>query len=99
MECVVEERGSVALVSPRGDLDTTGVGAFQERLDDLLRGGTHYFVIDLSGVGFVDSAGLAALVWLYKHVRIGEGDVRLAAVPAPVMKVLDLTRLSAVFDI
>jgi anti-sigma B factor antagonist len=99
MDCVVEERGIVAVVSPRGDLDAASVGAFQERVDELLRGGTHNFVIDLGGVGFVDSAGLAALVRLYKHVRIGEGDVRLAAVPPTVMQIFDLTRLSRVFDI
>lgn len=99
MDDMIDERESVVIVSPRGDLDAEAIGAFQARIDDLLRAGTQYFVIDLSGVRFLDSSGLAALVRLYKRVRIGEGDVRLAAVPPAVMPVLELTRLSQVFDI
>ena len=56
-------------------------------------------MVDLQHVRFVDSAGLAALVRLYKHVRIGEGDVRLARVLPAVQRVLDLTRLDRVFAI
>jgi anti-anti-sigma regulatory factor len=32
-------------------------------------------------------------------VRIGEGDVRLASVPSNVIQLLELTRLTRVFDI
>lgn len=99
MDCVIEEHEGVAIVSPKGDIDASSVSGFQVQLDDVLRGGTSYFVVDLSEVGFVDSAGLATLVRLYKRVRIGEGDVRLAGVPASVLEILDLTRLSRVFDI
>jgi len=99
MECLSEERDGVAIVSPRGDVDMSTVEGFRSSLDGLLGAGLQYFVIDLSGVGMMDSTGLAALVHLYKRVRIGEGDVTLAAVPSQVMEVLDLTRLSQVFDI
>ena len=99
MDCATEEHDGVTIVSPRGDIDAGSVEGFQNRLDELLRDGTRYFVIDLGRVGFVDSAGLSALVRLYKRVRLGEGDVRLAGVPPQVMEILDLTRLSRVFDI
>ena len=65
----------------------------------MLGAGRKYFVVDLGEVSFVDSAGLGALVRLYKRVRIGEGDVRLARVSPNVMQILELTRLNRVFDI
>jgi anti-sigma B factor antagonist len=99
MDCLVEAHDGVTVVRPQGDLDAESVGSFQSTVETLLREGTQYFVIDLASVSFVDSSGLASLVRLYKHVRIGEGDVRLAQVPAAVMTVLELTRLSRVFDI
>lgn len=99
MECRVEESDGVAVLSPRGDLDAGTVGSFQAKVDELLAMDTHYFVVDLGDVGFMDSAGLSALVRLYKRVRIGEGNVGLADVQPEVMKVLELTRLSRVFDI
>ena len=99
MDCGIEEREGVAIVSPRGDLDAENVASFQTEIDKLLGDGVHYYVIDLGDVSFLDSSGLAAIVRLYKRVRIGEGDVRLARVPPSVMTVLELTRLSKVFDI
>jgi anti-sigma B factor antagonist len=99
MDCAIREHDGVTVVSPRGDIDAESTSAFQAQLDERLQAGAQYFVIDLAGVRFVDSAGLATLVRLYRRVRIGEGDVRLAQVPPTVMSVLELTRLNRVFDI
>jgi anti-sigma B factor antagonist len=99
MECVIEERDGVIVVSPRGDLDAGTTGGFQAQIDGCLRAGGQYYVIDLGGVAFVDSTGLAALVGLFRRLRIGEGDVRLAQVPPAIMRILELTHLSRVFDI
>jgi anti-sigma B factor antagonist len=98
MELVTEVRDSLAIVAPRGDIDASTAPDFQAELDRLLGEAVRYFVLDLAGVGFMDSAGLASLVRLYKRVRIGEGDVRLAAVPPQVREVLTLTRLDRVFE-
>ncbi len=99
MENLVEEQGDAVVISPQGDLDRETAESFQVLSDELLGEGRQYFVVDLGEVSFVDSAGLGALVRLYKRVRIGEGDVRLARVSARVMQILDLTRLTRVFDI
>ncbi len=95
----IEEREGVVLVLPQGNLYAETVDDFQALVDELLRAGRQYFVVDLGSVSFIDSAGLGALVRLYKRVRLGEGDVRLARVPPSVMQILELTRLSRVFDI
>ena len=81
MDCAIREHDGVTVVAPRGDIDAESTPAFQAQLDERLQAGARYFVIDLGGVRFVDSAGLATLVRLYRRVRIGEGDVRLAQVP------------------
>lgn len=99
MKHLIEEREDVVLVLPQGDLYAETVDDFQGLIDELLGAGQRYFVVDLGRVSFVDSAGLGTLVRLYKRVRLGEGDVRLAQVPPNVMQILELTRLSRVFDI
>jgi anti-anti-sigma factor len=98
MDCTVEQRGDLAIIGVRGDLQATTVDHFQATVDRLLGAGTRYYVIDLAELGGLDSAGLAALIRLYKRVRLGTGDVCLAQVPPPVQRLLDLTRLSRVFE-
>ena len=64
-----------------------------------MREGRQRFVIDLAGVPFMDSSGLATLVQTFKRVRIGEGDVRIAALQDEVLRVFQLVRLDRVFDL
>ena len=99
MEWRTEEREDLAIVAPLGDLDAGTAPDLQREFDRLLEKGVHFFVVDLGQVGFIDSVGLAQLIRLYKRVRIGEGDVRLAAMPQHVQPVFKLTRLDQVFDI
>ncbi|MDP9393622.1 MAG: STAS domain-containing protein [Actinomycetota bacterium] len=99
MDVTVEQRDHLSVLTVSGDVDAGNVDHLRRRIDGLLADGEHRFVVDLSGVPFMDSAGLATLVQLFKRVRIGEGDVRLAALQPDVLRVFQLVRLTRVFDI
>jgi len=87
----------VAVVTVSGDVDADSASELRRTLDDLLVQGEQQFVIDLSAVEFMDSSGLAALVQLFKRVRIGRGDVRLCGLQPKVRRVFELIRLDRVF--
>jgi anti-sigma B factor antagonist len=55
-------------------------------------------VLQLGGVTFVDSCGLGTLVRMMTHARSRGGDVKLCAVPEPILKTLRMTNLTNVFD-
>jgi anti-sigma B factor antagonist len=55
-------------------------------------------VLHLGDVGFIDSSGLGTMVRALASSRQARGDLKLCNVPDHVRKVLDMTRLSAVFD-
>jgi anti-anti-sigma factor len=75
-----------------------GAEAFERDLQQLIRTGHRQLVVDLSGVHGIDSAGIRALVRGHTSaMRLG-GRLRLAAVPPLVQRVLDLSRLSSVFE-
>ena len=65
-------------------------------LAEQLLAGPGNLVIDLSGLSFIDSAGLAVLIAADKGMRRAGTRLVLAAPRAPVDKVLRLTGLSAV---
>jgi len=99
MEINVERNGTVAVVAVTGDVDASTAPDLRQQFDDLLGEGQQNFVIDLSGVSFMDSSGLATLGQLFKRVRIGHGDVRLCGLQPEVRRIFELTRLDRVFDV
>ncbi len=99
MELSVEHPDGVALLTLQGDVDAGTVEVLRGAIDELLAKGEHRFVVDLTGVPFMDSSGLATLVQLFKRVRIGEGDVRLAGLQPEVQHIFKLVRLTRVFDV
>lgn len=99
MELRVTEADDVTVVTVSGTLEAVSAPALGEQLDALLAAGAQRFVIDLAGVRFLDSSGIAVLVRLFKRVRIGHGDVRLAGLQPPVEKIIRLVRLDRVFDV
>ena len=56
-------------------------------------------IIDLAGLEFIDSSGVAALVRGRKQARYAGGELLLAAPQQQVLRVLTLTRLIDVFPV
>jgi anti-anti-sigma factor len=79
-----------------GELDLAAVDEFLEHARAAL-GPASVLELDLSGVTFVDSTGLGALVRLREEARAGGSDVVLAQVPRQVARILDITGLSEIF--
>jgi anti-sigma B factor antagonist len=57
------------------------------------------FVLDLAGIAHLDSTGLGLLVRCLSRTRAAGGDLKLAAPTPHIRKLLELTKLAAVFDV
>jgi anti-sigma B factor antagonist len=55
-------------------------------------------VLNLGEVGFVDSSGLGTMVRALANTRQARGELKLCNVPVSVRKILDMTRLTTMFD-
>jgi anti-sigma B factor antagonist len=58
-----------------------------------------YIIIDLAGLEFIDSSGVAALVRGRRQARDAGGELLLAAPQQQVLRILTLTRLIDVFPV
>jgi anti-anti-sigma factor len=56
-------------------------------------------VADLSGVQYTSSAGLRALLTTMKDARRRGGDLRLASVQPPVLRVLELSGFTGILNL
>lgn len=87
----------MAILAVRGEMDMATVPALEERLEAAIRESVGAFVLDLSGVDFLDSTGLGVL--LRARALLGRED-RALAVICPygrVRRVFELSGLSTVF--
>lgn len=99
MEVSIREQDGATVLVVRGRLTADSAPHLRSRLNDTYLGGSRVFVVDLSGVPFIDSAGVATLVALFKRVRFTQGDVRLAGLQPRVDRLIRLLRLERVFKI
>jgi anti-sigma B factor antagonist len=99
VELVVSTRpgDGCTVVEVRGDLDMDTEPQLRDVLQPLISAGQ--VVVDLGGVGFMDSSGLGMLVVSFKEMRDSGGRLALAAVQQAVRTVLDITSVDQVIDI
>jgi anti-anti-sigma factor len=64
-----EGKVPVTVVKPRGDIDASNYADLVTKVEGLIKGGAQDFVIDLSDVPFMSSAGLAGLHTLAMLLR------------------------------
>jgi anti-sigma B factor antagonist len=87
------------VVQVAGDLDMATSPQLLEGLEQVLDGGTRYVVLDLAGVGFLDSSALGALVVMFKAFRDAGGRLCLAAVQPQVRSILAITSVDRAIDV
>jgi anti-anti-sigma factor len=98
MEISEENAGTVLIASVTGRLDSTTSREFGERLE-ALTATRKKLILDLSGVDFVTSAGLRAVLTIVKKMKFGGGVLALCAVQPQVREILDITGLAPMMDI
>ena len=89
----------VVTVTVVGEVDTFTAPVLRSTLDSQLEQQPRELVIDLSGVQFLGSAGLAVLVETQKSSRAKEVGLRLIATTRAVTRPLEVTGLIDLFTI
>src|SRR5256884_2941431 len=89
--------GDRAVLRIDGDIDACTAPQLRERVMDLAGNGTVHVIADLRGVGFLDSAGLGALVAARKELRGRAGSLMLVAGTGRIAQVLRITGLTDAF--
>lgn len=73
--------------------------ALRVKLKQLIESGQRCIILNLAEVTYIDSVGLSTLVASYTSARRAGGDLKLLHLPRGVHQLLQITRLSTVFEI
>lgn len=95
-----EVHGGVAVLNLKGEFDSFVVSAFLEEIESAAAAGQTRVVLDMSGVKFIMSTAIGAVVKARKTLRGMGGDLvvaRPSAFVADVLESLGLTRVLSIF--
>jgi anti-anti-sigma factor len=89
----------IAVLQVRGKLAVEeGAKELRNRVKELSSSGHRQIVLNLRDVSRIDSTGIEALVSSYTTIAKGGGQLKLARVSGKLNHLLEITRLSTVFE-
>jgi anti-sigma B factor antagonist len=92
------EHDGTVTVSVVGELDAATNAEFEVLLDEILVTRPGQLILQLSGVAFIDAGGLGTLVALKTRADRQHTALLLAAVPASMLRLMELIKLDRRFD-
>ena len=99
MEIQTSRESKATVMTITGRMDAATSPAYESRMQELIAAGETGFVLDFSGLDYISSAGLRALLATAKQLKPKGGQVRLANVGGTVKEVLDISGFGSIFQI
>jgi anti-sigma B factor antagonist len=96
-----QRRGPAVLVRFTGEVDMLSADVMRDALTTALTDAAppHPVVVDLTGIGFFGSVGLARLIEAHQHAIGKHVRLRIVATSRTVLRPLEITGLTGTFDI
>ena len=102
MQIQSRQDGPVVVVAPSGRIDHAQTPVFQEALAPFVtacKAGGAPLLIDFSGIEYISSVGLRALMLIARTVTAQKGRVAIAGLQPVVREVFEISRFHLVFKL
>jgi anti-anti-sigma factor len=99
VELIEAKQDGVAVVEPRGRIDTAGAKPFGDRMAALINAGTRHLLIDLGQVAYISSAGFRALLIGAKMMDQVQGKLVLCGMSAEIKRLFEIGNFTDLFTI
>lgn len=98
MKISYQDYGPVTVLTLSGEFTGEDAERFDRTVAERLSAGARDVILDCEHLEFVDSTGLERWLRLQERAAEGRGRVRLVSPDPTVEKILELTRLSGIFQ-
>ena len=99
IKVTVETLEGATVVSPEGEIDLSCSAHLRSKLQEAVSAGPKRIVVDLNGVGYMDSSGIATLVEALQMARRDEASLVICSLTERVKSIIELARLDQIFEI
>jgi anti-anti-sigma factor len=99
MEISTRKEGNALVVSVLGKMDAVTAPEFDKKFQAWTTANENAFVIDLSGLEYISSAGLRSILASAKQLKAKGGQLLFAGIKGPVKEVFELSGFYSIFRI
>ena len=99
MDIHVKKEGKGLILSIIGRLDAVSAGEFDKEMDEQIKKGESIFILDLSRLDYISSAGLRSILSSSKRLKENKGMITLCSLHGGVKEVFDISGFSSIFTI
>ena len=99
MSIRMKTRGDITICAIEGEVDINSSPEIRKSFDKILSKEMPKIVINLVGVTYVDSSGLATLVEILKRMKSYGGKMKLTNVSPKIKSLFEITKLDKLFEI
>lgn len=99
MKITQKHSNDTTVFDVNGDIDINSSPDMREVFENLVSKKIMKVVVNLNGVSYIDSSGLATLVEMLKKTRSYGGKLRLSNLAPKVRSLFEITKLEQLFDI
>lgn len=98
MKINTQDYNDVTVAEIQGELDGDIGEMFRRTITEIIAKRRSGIVLDMRGVGFIDSQGLEQLLWARDYCNESKCELRLAGLDEHCRKILEITQLESKFD-
>jgi anti-sigma B factor antagonist len=89
----------VTIYEIKGDIDINSSPEIRDAFEKGVKGKAMKVLVNLNGVSYIDSSGLATLVEMLKKTRMYGGKLRISNLAPKVKSLFEITKLEKLFEI
>jgi len=94
-----EKNGEVLVVTATGQINSANAAELESTLLEWVEEGERKWVLDMSGVEYISSAGLRVVLLLAKRLKQQGGQLVLCNLQAHVLEVFDISGFLSILDV
>mgnify|MGYP001142052661 CR=1 FL=1 len=99
MRIDVESRNNGAILRPGGKIIGDSVPQLRQAVEEQIRSGAEWLILDLAEVPLMDSSALGTVIVAFLRLREKNGRLIIANAQKNILDVLAITKLDSLFEI
>lgn len=99
MEILVRNEATCTVISVAGRLDTRTAPEWEKQCNDIIQGGGSKFILDLTELEYVSSAGLRCVLAVAKKLKSSGGVLALCGLDGIVKEVFSVSGFDSFFPV